>query len=128
MKRVLFVWGGWDGHEPKACVEIMAAEMKKEDFGVEIFDTLDVFKDEGKLKTFSLIAPCWTMGKITPEQSDGLRKAVLSGVGLAGWHGGAGDSFREDTEYQFMVGGQWWLIPAAAESIPFRSPNPMIQL
>jgi type 1 glutamine amidotransferase len=107
MKRVLFVWGGWDGHEPKACSEIMAAEMKKEGFEVEIFDTLDVFKDEKKLQTFSLITPCWTMGKITPEQSEGLRKAILSGVGLAGWHGGTGDSFREDTEYQFMVGGQW---------------------
>ncbi len=28
-------------------------------------------------------------------------------MGIAGWHGGMGDSFRNNTEYQFMVGGQW---------------------
>lgn len=34
-------------------------------------------------------------------------KAVASGVGLAGCHGGMCDSFRQDTEWQFMTGGQW---------------------
>jgi hypothetical protein len=47
------------------------------------------------------------MGTITPEQEAGLLDAVRSGVGIAGWHGGMGDSFRNNTEYQFMVGGQW---------------------
>ena len=32
-------------------------------------------------------------------------------VGLAGWHGGMCDSFRVDTEYQFMTGGQWVVHP-----------------
>ena len=32
---------------------------------------------------------------------------AMAGVGLAGWHGGMCDSFRNDTEYQFMTGGQW---------------------
>jgi type 1 glutamine amidotransferase len=27
--------------------------------------------------------------------------------GIAGWHGGMADSFRDNVEYQFMVGGQW---------------------
>ena len=26
---------------------------------------------------------------------------------MAGWHGCMGDSFRNNTNYQFMVGGQW---------------------
>jgi type 1 glutamine amidotransferase len=47
------------------------------------------------------------LGAITPEQERGLLQAVQSGVGIAGWHGGMGDSFRNNTEYQFMVGGQW---------------------
>ncbi len=47
------------------------------------------------------------MGTIAPEQEAGLLDAVRSGVGIAGWHGGMGDSFRNNTEYQFMVGGQW---------------------
>jgi type 1 glutamine amidotransferase len=28
-------------------------------------------------------------------------------VGLAGYHGGMGDAFRDAVDYQFMVGGQW---------------------
>ena len=41
------------------------------------------------------------------ELIQGLRDAVESGVGLAGFHGGMCDSFRNDTAYQWMTGGQW---------------------
>ena len=54
-----------------------------------------------------LIVPVWTMGTITNEQEKGLLDAVKSGIGIAGWHGGMGDSFRNNVNYQFMVGGQW---------------------
>ncbi|HEX4713385.1 MAG TPA: ThuA domain-containing protein [Ktedonobacteraceae bacterium] len=40
-------------------------------------------------------------------QEHGLLEAVKAGAGLAGWHGCMADSFRQNTEYQFMVGGQW---------------------
>jgi type 1 glutamine amidotransferase len=59
------------------------------------------------LKKMTLIIQIWTMGEITDEQEAGLLKAVKNGTGLAGWHGGIGDSFRNNVEYQFMVGGQW---------------------
>ena len=36
-----------------------------------------------------------------------LASAVQSGVGIAGYHGGAGDAFRDSVDYQFMIGGQW---------------------
>ncbi|MBP0649522.1 ThuA domain-containing protein, partial [Mycobacterium tuberculosis] len=32
--------------------------------------------------------------------------AIAGGVGLAGFHGGMADGFRDSIEYQFMVGGQ----------------------
>jgi len=32
---------------------------------------------------------------------------VRGGTGLAGWHGGIIDSFRENCDYQWMTGGQW---------------------
>jgi len=41
------------------------------------------------------------------KQVAGLIEAVKNGVGLAGWHGGMCDSFRNNTTYQFMTGGQW---------------------
>jgi type 1 glutamine amidotransferase len=74
---------------------------------VEVSDTLDAYKDGAKLKGLDLIVPVWTMGSITGEQLGPLLEAVQGGVGLAGCHGGMCDSFRVDTEYQFMTGGQW---------------------
>ncbi len=106
-KKALIVWGGWEGHHPKEGSEIFGPWLRSEGFDVEIEDTLDAYLDVTKLKKLSLIVPMWTMGKISAEQSQGLREAIKSGVGLAGYHGTMGDSFREDTEYQFMVGGQW---------------------
>ena len=107
MKKALVVWGGWDGHEPKQTTEIAAALLKAEGFDVEVHDNMDVYKDAEKMKALSLVVPCWTMGQITGEQEKGIEEAVASGVGLAGWHGGMCDAFRQNTNYQFMTGGQW---------------------
>jgi hypothetical protein len=107
MKKALMVWGGWDGHEPKQCVDIFAPILQEKGFEVVISDTLDSYKDADLMASLSLIVPVWTMGTIEGEQEAGLLNAVRSGVGIAGWHGGMGDSFRNNTEYQFMVGGQW---------------------
>jgi type 1 glutamine amidotransferase len=107
MKSALLVWGGWEGHEPKQCVDIFVPYLREQGYEVEVSNTLDAVLDEDKMKSLSLIVPVWTMGTITGEQQKGLLDAVKSGVGLAGWHGGMGDSFRMSTEYQFMVGGQW---------------------
>ena len=107
MKKALFVWGGWDGHEPKQCVDIFAPLAAQAGYEVEIRDTLDAYLETEKMLALDLIVQVWTMGKITGDQLKGLQQAVASGVGFAGWHGGAGDSFRESTDYQYMIGGQW---------------------
>lgn len=107
MKKALIVWGGWDGHEPKQCAEIVGPLLEKEGFRVEVRDTLDAYLDAARLAELSLIVPIWTMGQITPDQERNLLAAVRNGVGIAGWHGGMCDSFRMNTEYQFMTGGQW---------------------
>jgi len=107
MKKALIVWGGWAGHEPKPCTDLFAPILQDQGFDVEISDTLDVYLDKEKMEALSLVVPVWTMGTITREQQDGLLNAIRGGVGVAGWHGGMGDSFRNNTEYQFMVGGQW---------------------
>jgi len=107
MKKALMVWGGWPGHEPKQCVDIFAPFLEEQGYDVEIYDTLDVYLDEAKMRALDMIVPVWTQGTITREQETGLLEAVKSGVGIAGWHGGMGDSFRNNVNYQFMVGGQW---------------------
>jgi hypothetical protein len=106
-RSALFVWGGWEGHEPRQCVEIFAPWLESQGFKVEISHSLDSYLDLEKLKTFDLIVHIFTMSDIKPEQERNLEAAVKSGVGLAGWHGGLGDAHRTAVEYQFMVGGQW---------------------
>jgi type 1 glutamine amidotransferase len=106
-KKALMVWGGWEGHEPKQCVDIFAPILEEEGFEVTISDTLDTYADRDLMLAQDLVVPAWTMGAIEGEQEQGLLAAIESGVGVAGWHGCMGDSFRNNTNYQFMVGGQW---------------------
>jgi type 1 glutamine amidotransferase len=107
VKKALIVWGGWDGHEPKPCADIAADLLRKDGFEVIVSNTLDSYTDEALMASLQLIVPIWTMGQIAGPQEGGLLKAVRGGVGLAGWHGGMCDAFRNNTEYQFMTGGQW---------------------
>jgi uncharacterized protein len=107
MKKALITWGGWSGHEPQKCAELYAPLMRERGYDVEISDTLDIYLDQEKMRGLSLVVPIWTMSTITKEQEAGLLDAIKSGVGIAGWHGGMADSFRESVQYQWMVGGQW---------------------
>lgn len=107
MKKALIVWGGWEGHEPKKCADIFAPALRERGFEVEVSDTLDSYLDTEKMLALDLVVPIWTMGTITREQEKGLLDAIGSGVGLGGWHGGMADAFRNNTTYQWMVGGQW---------------------
>jgi len=107
MKKALMVWGGWEGHEPKLCTDLFAPLLRERGFEVTIADNLDIYLNTELMMALDLVVPVWTMGTITREQEKGLLGAIASGVGLAGWHGGMADSFRNNTEYQWMVGGQW---------------------
>jgi type 1 glutamine amidotransferase len=106
-KKILFVYGGWDGHQPKECRDIFVPWM--ESAGAEVFtsDSLGCYKDTLLLQKIDLIVQEWTQDVIEREEEKNLLEAVKRGVGLAGWHGGIGDSFRMNVEFQFMVGGQW---------------------
>lgn len=104
----LIVWGGWDGHEPEAVADLFREILETEGMKVEVSDTLDAFLNADKLAAIKLIVPVWTMGTITQEQLKPVLSAVAEhGVGIAGCHGGMCDSFRNETEWQFMTGGQW---------------------
>jgi type 1 glutamine amidotransferase len=106
MREALIVRGGWNGHEPEQCGEIIAAQLRESGFKVWVEGSTEAFTDPA-LKDLSLIVPIMTMSKIEKEELANLTAAVRGGVGLAGYHGGMCDAFRESTEYQFMCGGQW---------------------
>lgn len=106
-KQVIFVYGGWDGHEPAGCRDVFVPWLESEGAVVTVSDNLDIYLDRELMGKVDLIIQCWTMGTITPAQERALLNAVRKGAGIAGWHGGTGDSFRNSTDYQYMIGGQW---------------------
>ncbi len=107
MKKALIFQGGWDGHEPILVSKRFAELLKKNDYEVRIEDTLECLADVEALKQLDLIVACWTMDEIDHKYVINIAEAIGSGVGLAGCHGGMCDSFRQNTEWQFITGGQW---------------------
>lgn len=107
LKKVLILQGGWDGHEPELTSKRFAGLMEKRGYQVEISNSQECLSDVDKLMELDLVIACWTMGQIDNKYVINLSKAVGAGVGLAGCHGGMCDSFRDNTEWQFMTGGQW---------------------
>jgi len=112
MREALIVWGGWKGHEPEKGSRIVADMLEEEGFKVYVENTTEAFADPA-LADMSLIVPICTMIKIEKEELENLTKAVKAGAGLAGYHGGMCDSFRDAVDYHFMCGGQWVAHPGS---------------
>lgn len=115
--KALIIQGGWEGHEPAVVAQFFANALRAEGYEVEVADTLEALDDAEMLKTCDLISPCWTMGQLMPGQSKNLSGAVRSGVGLGGFHGGMGDAFRGDLDYEWMVGGHFVGHPHVGEYV-----------
>ncbi len=106
-KKILYTFGGWDGHEPTQSVELFQPWLESEGALVDVHDNLDAYADPEYMKNIDLVIQIYTMSTISKEQEKGLLEAVKGGMGIAGWHGGLCDSFRQNVAYQFMTGGQW---------------------
>ncbi|TLS38393.1 ThuA domain-containing protein [Pseudalkalibacillus caeni] len=106
-KDALIISGGWEGHSPEEFTECFKNILEEQDFQVSTINSLDLKDYEKQLKCVDLIIPNWTTGRISFDSLTLLLEAVQEGAGLAGIHGGMGDAFREQTEYQYMVGGQF---------------------
>jgi len=117
LKQALIVWGGWPGHEPETCAGIVGALLRQHGFEVRTETSTRAFADPA-LAGYSLIVPIYTMSKIEKDECANLTAAVRGGVGLAGFHGGMCDAFRDSVDYQFMTGGQWVAHPGGV--IDFR--------
>ncbi|HVO11472.1 MAG TPA: ThuA domain-containing protein [Vicinamibacteria bacterium] len=106
-KKALFVHGGWEGHDPIGCRDLFVPWLRENAFDVVVSDTQAPYADAALMKTIDLVVQVWTMGTIAKAPLAGLLAAVKGGTGLAGWHGGLGDAYRQETEYEYMVGGNW---------------------
>ena len=112
-KKIIFVYGGMQGHSPKESADLFVPLLEKEGASVEVFDNFSVYEDEKLMSETDLIIQAFTDAFTPPEtrmnarQFKGLQVAILNGTGFAGWHGGLGDSNRTNQRYQFIVGGQF---------------------
>jgi uncharacterized protein len=105
-RKALIVRGGWSGHTPVESTNLFVPLLEQAGFQVEVAESTTRYLG-GDLPSFTLIVQCVTMSEIQKEEWKALHAAVTGGTGFAGWHGGIIDSFRANTEYQFMTGGQW---------------------
>jgi uncharacterized protein len=105
-RSALIFWGGWEGHTPERSAAIAQETLERNGFAVRTEAGTRVLA-EVDLSGFDLIVPMITMATIEKDELQPLCAAVRTGTGLAGFHGTMGDSFRNEPDYQFMVGGQW---------------------
>lgn len=106
-KNVLIVYGGWSDHHPEFFATKIASWLEKQKANVTLSQSTKIYLDKTVMNQVDLIIQHITMTEIEEIESKALQTAIKKGVGLAGCHGGLGDSFRNDTEYQYMVGGQF---------------------
>jgi hypothetical protein len=106
-KQALVVRGGWDGHMPVETTDLFIPFLEDNGFAVRVEGSTAVYADAAFMDTVDLVLQINTMNTIEPEEFAGLQRAVLNGTGMAGWHGGIADSYRNNADYLHMIGGQF---------------------
>ncbi|MDR6166966.1 hypothetical protein A9Z40_01415 [Microbacterium arborescens] len=111
-RQALIVRGGWEGHKPVEATNLFVPFLEENGFEVRIEEDNEVYTDRETMERTDLIVQSVTMSKISREAFAGLRDAVERGTGLAGWHGGIADSYRDNSDYLQLIGGQFATHPA----------------
>ena len=106
-KNALVVRGGWDGHMPVETTDLFIPHLEANGFTVRIEDSPAIYADQSVMDGIDLVMQANTMNTIEQDQVEGLRRAVAQGTGLAGWHGGIVDSYRNNSDYLQLTGGQF---------------------
>ncbi len=107
VKSALVVRGGWFGHQPIEATDLFIPHLDENGFQVRVEESPAVYADAAYLAGVDLIVQCMTMSSIERDEFEGLRAAVEAGTGLAGWHGGIADSYRNTSDYLHLIGGQF---------------------
>lgn len=101
MKKVLIIWGGWEGHEPQHTAEKLYKVLIDKEYIVESTSNFGVLLN-GNLGNYDVIIPIWSCGIKGDIYLSQLLKAVESGVGIATFHGGI-NWFNQEKYYE-MIG------------------------
>ncbi|GAA2135450.1 ThuA domain-containing protein [Glycomyces algeriensis] len=111
-RKALVVRGGWEGHAPVEATELFLPFLRENGFEVRVEESPEVYADADALAATDLIVQSVTMSEISHDQLKGLRAAVAAGTGMAGWHGGIADSYRNSSDYLQLIGGQFATHPS----------------
>ncbi len=106
-RTALVVRGGWEGHQPVDATEEFLPFLRDHGFAVQVEDSPEVYADADTMAGVDLVVQCMTMTTIEKDALRGLQAAVEAGTGLAGWHGGIADSYRNSSDYLHLIGGQF---------------------
>ncbi|MER5999232.1 ThuA domain-containing protein [Nonomuraea angiospora] len=106
-RKALVVRGGWEGHVPVEATELFVPFLEKQGFEVHRAESPAPYADSAFMSGIDLIVQCYTMGTIEREELSGLEAAIRAGTGMAGWHGGIADSYRNSSDYLHLIGGQF---------------------
>ncbi|WNB87360.1 ThuA domain-containing protein [Cellulomonas sp. ATA003] len=106
-RSALVVRGGWDGHQPVEATDLFIPYLRDNGFDVRVEESTAVYADAQVMAGVDLVVQCMTMSTIEREELAGLIAAVEAGTGLAGWHGGIADSYRNSADYLQLIGGQF---------------------
>lgn len=123
MSKALILWGGMLFHKPEQISKRFADRLQACGYDVDLTDDLSVLDRADHLTSYDLIVINMTMGAISDAQETNLLAAIRGGTGLAGWHGGLADAFRDRPNFHYAVGGQWVahpgdILPYSVEVIP----------
>jgi type 1 glutamine amidotransferase len=124
-KCALVVRGGWDGHQPVEATNLFIPFLTASGYSIRVEDSPRPYADAEYMQKVDLIVQCNTMASIERAQLQGLRAAIEAGTGMAGWHGGIADSYRNSADYLHLIGGQFACHPGKApdERIGAQSDN-----
>ena len=106
-RSALVVRGGWDGHQPVEATDLFLPFLREHGYEVRVEGSPAPYADADYMAGVDLVVQCMTMSTIEKDELEGLRSAVEAGTGLAGWHGGIADSYRNTADYLHLVGGQF---------------------
>lgn len=116
-RQALVVRGGWDGHRPVEATDLFIPFLESSGFAVRVEDSPEIYADAALMAATDIVLQCVTMSEISQDALTGLRAAVVAGLGLAGWHGGIADSYRNSSDYLQLIGGQFATHPSKSPDL-----------
>ena len=106
-RHALVVRGGWDGHQPVETTDVFIPFLRETASTSASRTRPPSTRTPPYMAEVDLIVQVNTMTTIADDEFAGLQRAVLAGTGLAGWHGGIADAYRNNADYLHMIGGQF---------------------